>query len=169
MPFKIFNKWLFDGNKKSKIDPSLLKYNSPITNMYVMGLFQRSGKLNHYLDKYFNNMGLYYLDKEEFFNFIKKCVIDFRINRRNITFFPRKPSDDLFNALRNRVATLKSDDLDLLTQLVNKSDDKEAIYSSLGIDKKPKACKIPNRSMKQKNKVSLEEFMENFTTIEIGK
>lgn len=169
MPFKIFNKWLFDGNRKTSIDSSLLKYNSPITNMYVIGLFQRSGKLNHYLDKHFNNMGLYYLDKEEFLKFIKNCVMDFRINRRTITFFPRKPTDDLFDSLRNRVAILKNDDLDLLTQLINKSDDREAIYSSLGIDKKPKACKIPNRKMNKKNKITLDEFMENFTTIEIGK
>ena len=170
MPFKTFNKWLFDGKSKSEINPILLKYNSPITSTYVISLFQRSGKLNHYLDKHFNNMGLYYLDKEELLKFIKKCVKDFKINRRTITYFPRRGADDLFDSLRDRVAVLKNDDLELLTQIVNKSDDKKAILSSLGLDSKPKRSKTPQTcQLKQKNKVSLKEFMENFTTIEIGK
>jgi len=170
MPFKTFNKWLFDGSVKSEIKPDLLKYNSPITNTYVVSLFQRSGKLNHYLDKHFNNMGLYYLDKEELLKFIKKCVKDFKINRRTITYFPRRSADDLFNALRNKVAVLKNDDLELLTQIINKSDDKKAILSSLGLDSKPKRTKSSQTcKLGQKNKVKLEELMENFTTIEIGK
>jgi hypothetical protein len=170
MPFKTFNRWLFDGNRNTKIDPSLLKYNSPITNTYVVGLFQRSGKLNHYLDKHFNNIGLYYLDKEELLKFIKKCVKDFKINRRTITYFPRRSADDLFDALRNKVAVLKNDDLELLTQIINKSDDKKAILSSLGLDSKPKKSKSSHTcNLGQKNKVKLEEFIENFTTIEIGK
>jgi hypothetical protein len=115
-------------------------------------------------------MGLYYLDKEELLKFIKKCVKDFKINRRTITYFPRRSADDLFDALRNKVAVLKNDDLELLTQIINKSDDKKAILSSLGLDSKPKRTKsLQTCKLGQKNKVKLEEFMENFTTIEIGK
>jgi len=170
MPFKTFNKWLFDGSAKSEIDPKLLKYNSPITSTYAIRMFQRSGELNHYLDKHFNNIGLYYLDKEELLKFIKKCVKDFRVNRKTITYFPRRSVDDLFDALRNKVAILKNDDLELLSQILNKADDKKAIFSSLGLDTKPKRTKTPQTcKLRQKNKVSLKEFMEGFTTIEIGK
>ena len=101
MPFKTFNKWLFDGNLKTQVNSDLLKYNSPITHTYVISMFQRSGKLNHFLDAYLNNINLYYLDKEELFNFIKKCVMDFRINRRDITFSPRTYNNDLFILIKN--------------------------------------------------------------------
>ena len=80
MPFKTFNSWLFDGSRntplpKAKDGIDILKYNSPITHTYALSLFLRNGVLNHYLDKYFNNIGLRYLPKEELFLFLKQCVI----------------------------------------------------------------------------------------------
>ena len=79
MPFKTFNTWLFDGNQSSPIPKDILKYNSPISHTYVISLFLKNGTLNNYLDKYFNDLNLRYLTKEELFRFIKKCVLDFKI------------------------------------------------------------------------------------------
>ena len=72
MPYKTFNNWLFDGDRDSPIPKAtdkvdILKSTSPINHMFVLQLFLRNGSLNHYLDEYFNNVGLWYLEKEEFF------------------------------------------------------------------------------------------------------
>lgn len=164
MPYKTFNAWLFDGSLNSpfpkatdKLD--LLKYNSPITHTFVLQLFLRNGNLNNYLNDHFNNIGLRYLDKEEFFKFIKKCVIDFRINKRDTVFYPRKPKNKLFDILRDKLPYLKKDDITLLISEIEKSDEKEGIYNALGLEV-PKKKKIKTGKKIKKKKLPLKEFLD---------
>ena len=94
-PYQIFNQWLFDGTRNTPIpEPKdgvdILKYNSPITHTFVLQLFMRNGPLNHYLDKHFNNISLRYLPMDEFLIFIKKCILDFRVLKRDTVFYPYK-------------------------------------------------------------------------------
>jgi len=174
MPFRTFNSWLFDGSRDSKfpevkyadngkeIIPNLLKYNSPITHTYVISMFLKNGPLNHYLDKYFNNVNLRYLDKKELFTFIKKCVSDFRIGRRDITFVPWTRKTKLYGVLREKFPELKNCDVSLLVDLVDESDDKEVIYNTLGLEK-PKKLKI--KKQRKKTKMNLKEFLANHFSI----
>jgi hypothetical protein len=171
MPFRTFNSWLFDQNKTSPIPPAkngvdILKYNSPITNTFVLSLFMRNGPLNHYLDKYFNNMGLRYLSKEDVFKFIKQCVIDFRVRKRDIVFYKFRRQDKLYNILREKFPQFKNDDISLLCELIEKSDEKEAIYNSIGLaTPKKKKLKMGKKRVK-KGKVPLKQFLaEHFSII----
>jgi hypothetical protein len=171
MPFKTFNNWLFDNNKTSPIPPpkdgvDILKYNSPITNTFVLSLFMRNGSLNHYLDEYFNNMGLRYLSREELFKFIKKCVLDFRVRRRDTVFYKFRRQDKLYSILRDKFPQFKNNDITLLCELIEKSDEKEAIYSSLGLETpKKKKLKTGKKEVK-KGKVSLKVFLaEHFSIL----
>ena len=107
MPFKTFHNWLFDGSRSSPIPKAtekidILKYNSPITHTYLISMFPKSGPLNHYLNTYLNNINTRYLEKEDLFNFIKKCVLDFRIKRRDVSYFPYKRQTKLFQKLREK-------------------------------------------------------------------
>ena len=116
MPFRTFNNWLFDGIKDSPIPKpkngvDILKYNSPITHTFLVAMFLRNGYLNSYLNKYFNDINLRYLSKEELFKFIKKCVIDFRIKKRDIVYYPRRTKQILYEKLREKIPTLKNDDI----------------------------------------------------------
>ncbi len=134
MPFRTFNNWLFDRNKLSPIPRAkngvdILKYNSPITNTFVLSLFMRNGHLNQYLNEYFNNIGLRYLSKEDLFIFIKKCVIDFKITRKEVVFYKWRKQDKLFNALREKFPQFKNNDITLLCELIEKSDEKYLSYS----------------------------------------
>jgi len=169
MPFKTFNNWLFDGDKNSGVPSELLKYNSPITHTYVLSLFMLNGSLNMYLDKYMNNIHLRYLDKEEFFMFIKKCVADYKIKRNSIPFIKRyHKHEKLFEVLRERHATLKNDDIQLLCEIINKQENNERIYASLGLDK-PKKRKVKKAKSKKKvnEKITEKDFLKNFTYIEV--
>ena len=176
MPYKTFQTWLFDGNSKSKIPtgdgvPDLLKYNSPITNQYLIGMFLNQGKLNHFLNEYFNNMGLYYLNKEELFKFIKKCVIDFRIQRKSLPFIPYSRNSKLFEALKKKTPMLKKHDVSLLCDIIEKSEMKDEVYYSLGLEKQ-EAIKKQKGMKKQtkKDRPTIKEFLENnFKLMEITK
>ena len=162
---------MFDGNIKTTIPKArdgvdILKYNSPITHTFVISLFLRNAKLNHYLNNYFNNINLRYLSKEELFYFIKKCVVDFRVKKRDIVYYPRKARNQLYEKLREKIPILKNGDVSLLCDIIHKSEDKNVVYESLGIDK-PKKQKIRRKKIKKK-KISLKDFLrEHFSTIEV--
>lgn len=175
-PFQCFFNWMFDGNNKSEIPkpkvsdsgevivPDLLKYNSPITPTFILKVFLRHAKMNSYLDKYFNNINLRYLDKEEFFKFIKQCVMDFKVNRRDLVYYQYEKKDVLFDKLRKKIPLLKNGDLSLLCTLIEKSEQKEDVYNSLGME----AVKKTKTKQIEQKKISLEEFLMNFSLVEVN-
>lgn len=172
MPFKTFTNWLFDGKINSPIPnpdpengiPDILKYNSPITSTYIISLFTKCQKLNYYLNKYLNNMSLRYIDKSELFFYIKKCVIENKIKRHQIHYFIYDRKNKLFQELRKKLPHLKNGDISLMCEQIEKSNEKESIYQSLGI-KKPKKEKIKKIKIKKiQKKLSLIDFLrDNFS------
>ena len=179
MPYKTFSAWLFDGNPKSPIPtpnenvPDLLKYNSPIHHTYLISLFLNNGKVNHYLDKYFNNMGLRYLERDELFKFVKKLVQDFKIQRNSLPFFKyggRKTK--LYDSLKRKFPMLKTYDIAFLCDVIDKSDEKERVYATFGIDDpeahKKKKSKQKNEATENTGRITVKEFIEkNFNMVKI--
>jgi hypothetical protein len=166
MPFKTFNNWLFDGSSTSPIPKptekvDILKYNSPITHTFALQLFMRHGPLNYYLDQYFNDINVRYLSKEELFLFLKKCVLDFRVLRRDTVFYPYKAKNKLYDVLRDRLPELKNHDISLLCDVIEASEDKDQIYHTLGLEKPPKKekIKIGKKTVDNKKKISAKEFL----------
>jgi len=180
MPFRTFNNWLFDGKKNSPIPrprkddtgkiivSDILKYNSPITHTFVISLFLRNGPLNHYLDEHFNNIGVRYLTREELLKFTKKCVMDFRIKKRDIMFYKRRARRMLYDNIRERMPLLKNDDVVLLCNIIEESDNKDAIFDSLGLEK-PKKSKLKKEKKMKVEKITLNKFLaEHFSTIDVS-
>ena len=174
--YKIFNNWLFDGlintpfpipkvdDKGNEIIPDLMKYNSPITHTNVLRMFLRNGTLNHYLNTYFNNINLRYLPKYEFFIFIKKAVIDFRIKQQDITYYPYKHKDKLFEKLRVKLPLLKNEDIELLCDIIEDSPKRESVYSALNIEK-PAQKKSKKKIIRG---LSMENYLdEHFTIVNV--
>jgi hypothetical protein len=176
MPYQTFQNWLFDGDLKSKIPtgekvPDLLSYKSPITSQYMISLFLNNGKLNCFLNEYFNNIGLFYLEKEELMHFLKKCVFDFKIQRRSLPYIQRTKNTKLFEALRKKIPIMKNNDISLLCDIVDKSDIKENVYYSLGLEKQETIKKQKGlKKSTKKDKETIEDFLKNnFKTMELGK
>lgn len=175
MPFKTFNNWLFDGNIKSEIPkpdpennvPDILKYNSPISSTYAISLFLKCGRFNHYLDKYFNNINLRYIDKREMFHYIKEQVCKMKIKRYQIYYTRRTRKTKLFEILRDKLPYLKDNDISSICNKVDASDKKDDIYNSIGITK-PKREKFKKKKIKERNKISLNDFLrETFTIMDV--
>ena len=163
---------MFDGSRQTPIPKAtekvdILKYNSPITHTFALQLFMRHGPLNHYLDKYFNNIGLRYLTKEELFLFLKTCVLDFRVLRRDTVFYPYRQKNKLYDVLRDKYPELKNDDVSLFTEIIEKSEDRETIYETLGLGKPPKKqkVKIGKKKIDTKKKIPLKQFMEKHFSV----
>lgn len=172
MPFKTYTNWLFDGSKTTPIPKAtekvdILKYNSPITHTFALQMFMRHGPLNYYLDKYFNNIGLRYLTKEELFLFLKKAVLDFRVMRRDTVFYKYRQQNKLYNILRDRYPELKNNDVSLFCDIIEKSDERDLIYETLGLGKPPKKqkIKIGKKKINKNKKISVKEFLEEHFSI----
>lgn len=171
MPFKTFHSWLFDGSRNSPIPKAtekvdILKYNSPITHTYVISMFPKHGPLNHYLNTYFNTMDVRYLEKEELFKFIKKCVLDFRVKRTDVTYFPYKKQSKLFEVLREKFPQFKNFEISELCRIIDDSEEKDLIYKSLNLEKLEK--KKMTKKEKLKGKISLKMFLDrNFSILNI--
>lgn len=170
-PYVIFYDWLFDGKLDTPIPTTsgvdLLKYNSPINQTFLLGLFMKNIKLNHYLNKRFNNFNLRSLTREDMFLFIKKCVMDFRIKRRDIIYYKRTYEEKIYTVLRDKLAYLKNDDINLLIELINKSKDKNIILESLGITlPKKKKLNVKKKEKKKIESISLKTFLDkNFKRV----
>ena len=180
MPFRTYFNWLFDGNIDSKIPaprttddgkiivPDILKYNSPITNRYVISVFLRNGPLNKYLNQYFNDINIYSIPREELLYFIKKCVLSFRIGKYDTTYYKRKYNTKLYNVIEKRYPYLKFFEVEFLCDVINRSDKKSFYYNSLGLEA-PKKQKIKAKK-KISSKKSLNDFLaENFSIMNIQK
>ncbi len=171
MPFKTFHNWLFDGSRNSPLPKAtdkvdILKYNSPITHTYVISMFAKHGPLNHYLNTYFNDINLRYLDKAELFMFVKKCVLDFRVKRRDVTYFPYKKHSKLFTALREKLPDFKNHEIKMICERVDQAENRDEIYETLNIEK-PKKKKLRTKK-RETGKISLKKFLDlNFSVMDV--
>jgi hypothetical protein len=171
--YETFNRWLFDGSLKSELPEKdvFLSYKSPIVPSRLISSFMLYGELNHYLNKYFNNMGLHYIEKEDIFKFIKKCIIDFKIRRNNLSFIKTKKDSNLFQGLRKKFPTLKGCDIEHLCSVVENMEDngKRSIYDSLGLIKieAPKRVKKSLKKIVDKSeKIKIKDWLEtNFSVV----
>jgi len=176
IPFKTYTNWLFDGSRNTPIPeakysedgkvlvPDIMKYNSPITHTFAIQMFMKNGPLNSYLNKHFNNINLRYLEKEELFYFLKKCVLDFKVKRWDVVYYKWERTNKLFNILREKFPHLKNSDLELLCKTIERSKDKERIYHTIGLEVPKKKRVSIKKKEKKKGKTSLKDLLEeNFS------
>jgi hypothetical protein len=168
--FQEFFDWLFNGDFKSPIPKEVLKSSSPISQQYAISIFLAHSKLNNYLDENFNNINLWYLDKSELFIFLKKCVKDFKVNRRSLVYVSWNRTSKIYDELRKRIPNLKANEITYLVEIIDKSEIKDEIYSALSLDKveKPKMTKKSKKNDENKT-ITIEEFLSsNFKFIEVN-
>jgi len=180
MPFKTFFDWLFDGRLDSpipqkKIDsegnviiPDILSSSSPPKLNFLLSLFKKHDKITIFLDTYFNNVNLWYLEKEEFMKYLKKIVIENRISRYDLSHKKkREERTKLFTILSEKTPHLKTYDVSLLCDIIERSDKKEQVFQTLEITiPKKKKLKIEKKQRKNK-KISLKELLDgNFSMVE---
>ena len=172
-PYKVFWNWIYSDMKspipKGEYIPDLLKYNSPITDVFLLRSFLKCGKLNYFLNNWINNIGVRYIQKEEFFRFIKQAVKDYNVTKYDIFYSSQyKQSTKLFEKLRKRYPDLKSNEISMLCDIVDNSEKKQIWYTSLGLDVvKKETFKVGKKSIAKNTSISLDEFMKNFSVMEL--
>ena len=137
-PWHTFNKWLYDGSMTSKIPTELLTDKS-IGIMNLLYYF-RASKYGVVISNLFNNWDLFTLDRVEVLYFMKECVYRTGYKPPFNNKVPAKKSK-LHDYLKERHPFLKSDEVFMLVDIIDNSDEKDSIYETLGIYSPGKAKK----------------------------
>jgi len=169
-PYQILNKWLYDGSSTSIIPKEILEGNI-IGPQYILWYFKNS-IYNIYINKHFNNFDIYKLDKKIALQFLKKAIIDTGFKPK---FIPKQKhiSTKISKLLKNKYPYFKSDDINLLVSIIDKSEEKDQIYETFGLyqPKKKKTTKAVKKEIldffesnpQQEKKSSDDSFLSGFT------
>lgn len=164
-PWTVFNKWLYDGSLTSKI-PVELESDKAIGHMNFLYYF-RASPYNVVLSKIFNNWGLFQLDRVELLYFFKECVFRSGYKPLFSNKVPAKKSK-LYDSLKERYPFLKSEEVFMMVDLIDVSDEKDSIYETFGIynPSKKKSTKAQKDMFeKEVNKIKpVEAKKENVTS-----
>jgi len=154
-PYTILNRWLYDGNKQSKI-PNDLLVSGAIGPQYLLYFFKGSRYLV-YINKIFNNYWIYQLDKEEVFTMLKDIVM--RTGFRP-TFYKTasKAKIKLIEILRRKFPTLKIAEINMLADKIEKSEDRDAVFETLGLQKGVSKKRTTKEQLEQIKQVSTQDY-----------
>jgi len=154
-PYTILNRWLYDGNKQSKI-PNDLLVSGAIGPQYLLYFFKGSRYLV-YINKIFNNYWIYQLDKEEVFTMLKDIVM--RTGFRP-TFYKTasKAKIKLIEILRRKFPTLKIAEINMLADKIEKSEDRDAVFETLGLQKSVSKKRTTKEQLEQIKQVSTQDY-----------
>ena len=165
--YTLLTRWLFDGSKTTTIPEAVVKDKS-ISQLYLLYYFQ-SSHYNLYINDTFNNYGIFSLDRLEIFYFLKECI---SLSGYRPPFIKRGPKNKskMVDVLKLKHPYLKKEEIFMLVEFIDASDNKDAIYEMFGFYKptKKKVTKAEKKRMEkeiteQKNKeVSLSSLLGNF-------
>jgi len=165
--YTLLNRWLYDGSKTTKI-PEDIEKDKSISHMYLLYYF-RCSPYGLVISKLFNNWGLFSLDRMELFYFLKECIT---LSGYKPPFIQKVPAkkNKLTDFLVAKYPYLKNEEIFMLIDFIDNSEEKDTIYEMFGIytPKNKKLTKIQQNQFKEdleknkKEQLSLNSIMENF-------
>jgi hypothetical protein len=132
--------------EKESLDQSIIKALNPV---FVLNFFATHYEVTIFLNKFFNNYGLYNLKSEEFYKYLKQLVNDKNISPYSFSFIKYHPQEKKISSMRKFFPYLKREDIILLLDLMEKEDenDKQSFLETVG-DLEVKKKKIPKQTRK---------------------
>jgi len=164
--YTLLSRWFYDGSRETKLPQDIIKDKS-ISHMYLLYYFRPS----HYgliINKIFNNWNLFSLDRDEVLYFMKECILLCGYKPPFVQKMPTK-KNKLADELNSKYPYLKKEEVFMLVEIIDTSEEKDQIYEMFGLYN-PKKKKLTKEQQKEfssnkvdkKDKVELDELMENF-------
>jgi len=165
--YTLLSRWLFDGSSATMIPEDVVNDKS-ISQLYLLYFFQ-SSHYSLYINRTFNNYGLFSLDRLDIFYFMKQCVT---LSGYRPPFLKKepKPKNKMVDALKEKYPFLKKEEVFMVVDRIDASEEKDSIYEMFGFykPKTKKTSKVTQQRMEKESKeqkekeVSLGDLMENF-------
>lgn len=155
--YTILNRWMYNGSLNSSMPTELINDKS-IGPQYILYYFKDS-MYNLYMNKHFNNYDIYQMDRIDILKFLKKCII---LTGYRPRYTPKLKStrSKIAQILKRKMPYYKWHDIELLVSMIDKGDDKDQIYETLGLYK-PRKRKM--KEEKASKKTSKEQNIENMS------
>lgn len=159
-PYTTLNRWLFDGSKDTKIPEEMITDKS-IGQMYLLNFF-KSSPYGMVISKLFNNWSLFSLDRIEVLCFLKDCVLRSGYKPPFVAKVPSR-KNKLVNELKYKYPFLKNEEMFMIVDIIDNSEEKDSIYEMFGLYS-PKKKKLTIAQKKQfqesvkKEQVGLDEL-----------
>jgi len=170
--WSLLNRWLYDGSRDTIIPEDVVN-DKGIGQMFILYHFQCSSFIV-VISKLFNNWSLFNLDRVEVLKFAKKAI---QTSGYKPPFIQRTPKtkSKISDILKLKYPYLKREEIYMLVEFIDVSDQKDSIYEMFGLykPKSKKTSKAQQEKMKKESKkelkkvqesaVSLDSIMENFS------
>ena len=153
--YTILDKWLFDGSITSPMPKEVIE-DKKIGPNHLLFFFNGT-EYGVYISKYFNNFGIYQLNRLEVFRMIKDII-------QKTAYVPRwkrkyhSTKSAISKELWKRYPYLKPDDINLLADNLESMECRDAVFEMFGLEK-PK--KIKDKILKSKSKKKAKETNDN--------
>ena len=167
--YTILGRWLSDGSRTTKL-PEDVEKDKSISHMYLLYYF-RASPYGLVISKLFNNWNLFSLERNEVLYLMKECVLSCGYKPPFSQKVPAK-KNKLVDELVSKYPYLKKDEVFMLVEIIDNSEEKDSIYEMFGLyttksKKLTKAQKEEFMDKLEKNKVDkpqvgLNDLMENF-------
>ena len=151
--YTILNRWLYDGSTSTKI-PEEIEKDKSISQMYILYYF-RPSPYGLVISKLLNNWGIFSLDRLEVFQFMKQCIMLTGYKPPFIQKVPAK-KNKISGMLKEKYPYLKNEEIFMMIDIIDKSDEKDRIYEMFG---------IYSPSKKKLTKAQKEKFVEDVKVI----
>jgi len=149
-PWTLLNRWYHDGSSQTPIPQEVLA--AKIVGGQTILYYFMNSEFSPFINQVFNNWDTFQLPQEDILQFIKTSI---QLSGYSDKFFKRfkEERSQLHAKLRSKYPLLKNDDLNLLCDIIDKRDDKDVIYETLGLKKptKTKISKSKDKSDKKEN------------------
>jgi len=165
--YTILGRWFADGSRETKLPEDVVKDKS-ISHMYLLHYF-RPSVYGLVISKLFNNWGLFSLERDEVLYFMKECIL---LCGYKPPFYQKTPvkKNKLVDELVFKYPYLKRDEVFMLVEMIDNSNEKDSIYEMFGLYS-PKTKKLTKAQKEEfsnkvekgkKIEIELDELMENF-------
>lgn len=131
-PYQVLDFWMKDGNLSTPY-PKDLEGNRAISQVYFLNYFETSQRYFPFINNMFNNYNLFYISVKDLCIMLKEMVY-FTSFKKPFGQAKKKKSinNKLIDIFKKRYGYLKKEEIMMLVDFVDKSEDKEIIYEMFG-------------------------------------
>lgn len=157
-PYELLNRWLKDGNLKSPY-PAELEDSKAISQVFFLNYFESSPKYFPLVNKLFNNFGLFSIPVKELCIQLKEMLIATGYRQPFVKRGKKADENKLISILTKKYPYYKKEEISMVVDFIDNSDDKEIIYEMFGL-RTVKSKKL-NAAEKKERKQKLDTIINS--------
>lgn len=152
--YQFLNKWLRDGNLTSEY-PKELEGTRLINGVFFLNYFESSQKYFPFINKLFNNFGLFELKVKELAILLKEMLYYTGFKQPFIKRTKKSDNNKLVSILKKKYPYYKHEEVLMAVDIIDNSAEKDIIYEMFGL------YSIKTKKLTKKEQKEQRDFLNN--------